>query len=118
MGLFNWFKKKKDPSKPNEEPKTVPEEKFIDEAIKEDSESTKAENNEVSETEEKKTRKEIYHVTQHPDGWKVKKSGGKRAIKVFRTQSEAIDYAKHLAETHDTSFVIHKKDGSIRKQKY
>ena len=63
-------------------------------------------------------RKQLYHVSHHKDGWKVKLSNGHKAIKVFHTQAEAIDYAKHLSETHDTTYQIHKRDGSIRKKHY
>ena len=70
------------------------------------------------QTEITQERKQLYHVSHHDDGWKVKLSHGEKAIKVFHTQAEAIVYAKHLSETHDTTYQIHKKDGSIRKKKY
>lgn len=63
-------------------------------------------------------RKQQYHVSHHKDGWKVKLTHGAKAIKVFRTQAEAIDYAKELSKKHDMTYQIHKRDGSIRKKKY
>ena len=60
-----------------------------------------------------------YHVAHRPDGkWQVKFAKGEKAIKLFDTQEEAIAYAKKLAANQDGRITIHKKDGSIRKQKY
>ena len=60
-----------------------------------------------------------YHVAHRPDGkWQVKFAKGEKAIKLFDTQAEAIAYAKKLAENQEGNITIHKKDGSIRKQKY
>ena len=60
-----------------------------------------------------------YHVARRQDGkWQVKFAKGERAIKLFDTQEEAIAYAKKLAANQDGRITIHKKDGSIRKQKY
>lgn len=80
-----------------------------------------------SSTEEKpKTDKVVrYHVAQNKDDtsefkgqWRVRKEGSKKTIKYFKTQAEAIKYAETLADNNDTSIVIHKRDGSIRKQDY
>lgn len=66
-----------------------------------------------------------YHVAQNKDNdsefkgqWRVRKEGSKKTIKHFKTQAEAIKYAETLADNNDTSIVIHKRDGSIRKQDY
>lgn len=81
----------------------------------------------VSKEEEKEdTRKNVkYHVSQNKDDkskffkqWRVRKQGSQKTIKYFPTQLEAIEYAEHLAEQSDTKIVIHKVDGSIRKQDY
>ncbi len=71
------------------------------------------------------TKAQKYHVSQNNDDksefykqWRVRKSGSEKTIKYFRTQKEAIDYAKNLASNADTDIVIHKTDGKIRKQKY
>ena len=72
---------------------------------------------------EEKTAARNYHVAKRPDGkWQVKFAGGEKAIKLFATQAEAIEYAKKLAENQDGSISIHKKDGkcankSIEKKK-
>lgn len=68
---------------------------------------------------EEKNAARNYHVAKRPDGkWQVKFAGGEKAIKLFATQAEAIEYAKKLAENQDGSISIHKKDGKMRKQKY
>ena len=60
-----------------------------------------------------------YHIVHRQDGkWQVKFAKGEKAIKLFDTQEEAIAYAKKLAANQNGSITIHKKDGSIRKQRY
>lgn len=82
-----------------------------------------AEKEEKSATDTDKVVK--YHVSQNKDEksefknqWRVRKQGSQKTIKYFKTQAEAIAYAETLAENNDTSIVIHKRDGSIRKQDY
>jgi hypothetical protein len=77
----------------------------------------------VEVKEDKKNKK--YHVSQNKDArsdyykqWRVRKEGSSKTIKYFETQAEAIDYAQDLADKNDSSIVIHKLDGSIRKQEY
>lgn len=66
-----------------------------------------------------------YHVSQNKDEdsenfkkWRVRKEGSTKTIKFFDTQKEAIAFAEQLAESAGSSVVIHKVDGSIRKQDY
>ncbi len=66
-----------------------------------------------------------YHISQNKDddsehagSWRVRKEGSEKTIKYFTTQKAAIEFAEQLAENQDSSIVIHKKDGSIRKQDY
>ena len=60
-----------------------------------------------------------YHISLREDEkWQVKCEGAEKALKLFDTQKEAIDYAKTVAGTQEGSIVIHKVDGKIRKQKY
>lgn len=66
-----------------------------------------------------------YHVSQNKDprsdkhkSWRVRKQGSQKTIKYFSTQKEAIEYAESLAGSAGSSVVIHKLDGSIRKQDY
>ncbi|MFA6738838.1 MAG: DUF2188 domain-containing protein [Bacilli bacterium] len=68
---------------------------------------------------ESKAPKTSYHISLREDGkWQVKRGAAEKALKLFETQKEAIDYAKSVADNQETSIVIHKKDGKIRKQKY
>ncbi|MDY0277390.1 MAG: DUF2188 domain-containing protein [Acholeplasma sp.] len=66
-----------------------------------------------------------YHVSQNKDEkspnfkqWRVRKEGSQKTIKFFETQAEAIEFAEELANKAGSSVVIHKVDGSIRKQDY
>ena len=78
----------------------------------------------VEKDEEKPQRKasssKVYHVSLRKDDgkWQVKYGGGKKAIKLFDTQAEAIKFAEERADSQDGSISIHKKDGKIRKQDY
>ena len=77
----------------------------------------------VKEVEKKETPKDnkfngkarVYHISTHENGYKVKLAGGERAIKTFKTQKEAIAYAKELVKSQGGSYVIHSLNGSIRK---
>ncbi len=80
---------------------------------------------EPEKAEESKEVKNIYHISQNKDSksehfkrWRVRKSGSQKTIQYFDTQAEAITFAQDLADKHDGSIVIHKVDGSIRKQDY
>lgn len=73
----------------------------------------------VSSASQKPTYKK-YHISQRNDTnmWQVKAEGADKALKLFKTQQEAIEYAKKVAESQDGSIMIHKKDGSFRKLNY
>ncbi len=82
-------------------------------SIKDDSKA------EDSSNTKKNAQEGVQHVTRHPDGgWQVKGSGNKRATIRTKTQAEAIEIAKKIAENKGTSYRIHKKDGKIRKTTY
>ncbi len=75
--------------------------------------------------EDKSKKPQKYHVSQNKDEdsenfkkWRVRKEGSTKTIKFFDTQKEAIEFAEELAEKAGSSVVIHKVDGSIRKQDY
>jgi len=77
------------------------------------------------EEAQKDAKNAKYHVSQNKNPrsdsyrkWRVRKEGSNKTIKYYDTQKEAIEYADDLAETAGTSVVIHKMDGSIRKQDY
>ena len=68
----------------------------------------------------KTTGPKVYHITKRmSDGkWQIKFNNGKKAIKLFDTQLQAIDYAKALAINQEASIMIHKEDGTFRKLRY
>jgi len=70
--------------------------------------------------DKEKVAPKSYHISKRKsDGmWQIKLAGGQKAIKLFKTQQEAIDYCKVLAENQDANVTVHKKDGSFRKQNY
>ncbi len=112
-----WKKKKakeetKKESVKKEEPKTEEPKK---EAVKEEKEKT-----ETVVTEKTSNASNVYHITKRSsdEKWQVKFSKSTKAIKLFNTQQEAIDYAKSLSKSQDHGFVIHKKTGTVRKKKY
>jgi len=53
-------------------------------------------------------------VTIHPKGWAIKGEGNKRATKVTKTQKEAIDIAKKIAENQKSELIIQNTEGKIR----
>ncbi|MCH5180938.1 MAG: DUF2188 domain-containing protein [Erysipelotrichales bacterium] len=62
-----------------------------------------------------KDKARVYHISKNDENWQVKLAGGEKAIKLFKTQKEAIDYANSLVETQGGSIRIHSLKGKIRK---
>ena len=58
--------------------------------------------------------KENQWVTIHPKGWAVKGEGNKRATKVTKTQKDAIDIGKKIAENQKSELYIQNREGKIR----
>ena len=71
-------------------------------------------------TEKAKTNNKTYHIAKRraDNRWQVKMAGGAKAVKLFNTQYEAIDFAKKLAENQEAKIVIHKEDGTFRRLTY
>lgn len=124
-------------STPKEEVKVEPVKEEKNETVEEEIEETdsslsteqkpKAKKATASKATDGEAKKKVakYHISQNKDDehenagwWRVRKEGSTKTIKYFKTQKEAIAYAEKLAENQDSSIVIHKKDGSIRKQDY
>lgn len=60
----------------------------------------------------------VYHISRSKligGQWQVKLAKGEKAIKLFVTQKEAIEYAKKLVRTQGGSIRIHSMKGQIRK---
>ena len=54
-----------------------------------------------------------YHLVKRSDGkWEVKFAGGQKAIKLFDTQKEALDYSKKMAKNQDGTVLVHNSKGS------
>ena len=69
------------------------------------------------QNEEGKTYAKAYHVSRRADlnKWQVKATGSDKALKLFNTQKEAIEYAKQLSKNQNVSVRVHSKEGKIRK---
>ncbi|MGN0803900.1 MAG: DUF2188 domain-containing protein [Candidatus Coproplasma sp.] len=113
-------KSSKAEEKPVKEQKPVKEEKPAEEQSEEEDEEEEDGAIDVEAEEKGKPATKAYHISKRKsDGmWQIKLAGGKKAIKLFRTQQEAIDYCKVLAEKQEARITIHKKDGSFRKLTY
>lgn len=71
----------------------------------------------ILENEEGKTYAKAFHVSRRPElnKWQVKATGSDKALKLFNTQKEAIEYANQLAKNQNVSVRVHSKEGKIRK---
>ncbi len=74
----------------------------------------------VEKTTDDKPATKTYHISKRKEDnrWQVKAAGGSKALKLFNTQAEAIEYAKETAKNQDARIVIHKEDGSFRRLTY
>ncbi len=106
---------------PVEKDEEIPAE-FVAPVVEEPNDELNEEAEEAQEAEpvEKKAPMKIYHISKRKtDGlWQVRASGAKKVLKLFATQAEAIAFARRVASNQNTSFVIHKEDGSFRKISY
>ena len=63
--------------------------------------------------EAKEVKYRNYHVVKRADGkWEVKYAGGQKAIKLFDTQKEAIEYTKVMAENQGGKMLVHNSKGA------
>jgi len=56
------------------------------------------------------------HVVPTGDKWSVRRAGASRASGTYKTQKEAINRAKELAQNQKTELYIHGTDGRIRER--
>mgnify|MGYP001604301854 CR=1 FL=1 len=54
------------------------------------------------------------HVLSVGDGWAVRSSGAKRAVKICATQIEAITLGRRIATKRRCELIVNRPDGSIR----
>lgn len=68
----------------------------------------------AKKAEPKKEATRTYHVVKRPeDGkWEVKFAGGQKAIKLFDTQKEALEYSKVMAKNQGGSMLVHNSKGA------
>ncbi len=106
------------------------EEEILEEKVNKDSYVLRKEkSNDLSEKEfsflyekeedidtEKNPNKRYHVLYQREDNkWFVKREGNKKILKYFETQKEAIAYATIKSLENETSVVVHRRDGVIRK---
>ena len=54
----------------------------------------------------------VYHVAKREDGmWQVKFAGGEKAIKLFKTQKEALEYSKKMTKNQKGAMLVHNSKG-------
>ena len=63
----------------------------------------------------KLNRKNDQHVVSRDDGWAVKRAGASKATQIFERKTDAVKYAKDVAESRNACLVVHNKDGSFQK---
>lgn len=119
-----------EPEPPKEEPQEEVELEEVQEQVEEipQEEPQKQEESVPEPTEETPEEKPVqkkrkapkqYHISLRVDNkWQLKFGGSSKALKLFDTQKEAIEYAKPLAAKQKATLVVHKTDGKIRKQDY
>lgn len=81
------------------------------------SKNVKEEEEIMNKKVETKKSSKVYHVSHHPteDKWQVKLAKGEKAIKLFDTQLEAIQYAREVSKSQGGSIRLHSVNGRIRK---
>ena len=109
MGLFS---KKAKPEKKPAVKQAVPDKKKVEAKKKEA--PKKAAKPAPKKPEPKKEATRTYHVVKRPeDGkWEVKFAGGQKAIKLFDTQKEALEYSKVMAKNQGGSMLVHNSKGA------
>ena len=66
----------------------------------------------AKKVEPKKEATRTYHLVKRSDGkWEGKFAGGQKAIKLFNTQKEAIEYSKKMAENQGGAMLVHNSKG-------
>ena len=103
--------KKPAPKKAEPAKKAAP---IKEEAKKEDARKTQTI---LLQNEEGSTYAKAFHVSRRAElnKWQVKATGSDKALKLFNTQKEAIEYANQLAKNQNVSVRVHSKEGKIRK---
>ena len=73
----------------------------------------KAEPKVVKKEPPEKEYARTYHLVKRKDGkWEVKFTYGQKAIKLFDTQKEALEYSKKMAKNQGGSLLVHNSKGA------
>lgn len=56
------------------------------------------------------------HVVPHANGWAVRGAGNSRVTSVHRTQREANEQARDIAQNQSSEVLIHGRNGRIRER--
>jgi len=56
------------------------------------------------------------HVVKTDHGWAVRGEGSCKATRKFDTQSDAVVYARSIAQSSHGEIIIHGRDGKIRER--
>ncbi len=65
--------------------------------------------------EKKNNLAKTYHVSKRDDGkWQVKYAGGEKAIKLFETKAQAMEYTKKMAENQGRAVLVHASKGKFK----
>ncbi len=111
-----FFKKKKQKKLAEQEAKKVEVSKKEEPSVVPEKKTTPTAKKEVAPAEataKKPVTHRTYHVVKRADGkWEVKYAGGQKAIKLFNTQIEAIEYTKKMAENQDGAMLVHNSKGA------
>lgn len=54
------------------------------------------------------------HVVKHPQGWAVRGAGNQKATSVHRTQAQAEQAGRQIAQNQGSELITHGRDGRIR----
>lgn len=105
-----------------EEKMLIPEDSLevLEQDMEDKKEKKRLEKQREEESNEETKELGKYHVLYRKDDnkWYVKREGSDKTLRVLETQAEAIAWATIKALNQDTTIVIHKRDGKIRKQNY
>lgn len=56
----------------------------------------------------------VHHVVpKSSGGWAIKRAGATKAIKVFSTKGDAVEFAREISREQGAEIVIHGRDGRI-----
>ena len=80
----------------------------------------KEETKPAAKEEKSSNETKVYHISKRKEDkkWQVKAEGADKALRLFFTQTDAIEYAKKVAGNQEGRIVIHKEGGGFRKLNY